>query len=143
MAQFSLAGKRLHKLIYCFFLAYIWIFSQNSKNKLSFGINLHPEMAIFRTLNGSDVDALAGGTVTVNQLVNQVIESPYYSFPLDLGIICTAYNSPYEKAEILISSTLKSRICKKIYLIFSPDVPIIVLKILLSMVKCYLYFIIK
>lgn len=105
---FPLGTQGYINLSIVFPLAYSWIFSQNSKNKLSFGINLHPEMAIFRTLNGSDVDALAGGTVTVNQLVNQVIESPYYSFPLDLGIIYTAYNSPYEKAEIRISSTIQN-----------------------------------
>lgn len=105
---FPLGTQGYINLSITFPLAYSWILSESSKNKLSFGVNLHPEIAIFRTLNGSDVDALAGGTVTVNQLINQVINNPYFSLPLDLGIIYTAYNVPYKNAEMRISSTINN-----------------------------------
>lgn len=89
-------------------MAYSWVLSQSQKDKLSFGVSFHPEVAIFRTLNGTDVDGLAGGTLTIKQLISEVVENPYVCLPMDLGIIYSSFNLPYEDAEMRISFVTKN-----------------------------------
>lgn len=88
--------------------AYSFIMSKSNKHILSFGTMIHPEIAIIKTLNGKDVDALAGGTVTIGELVKNVINTPVYSFPVDMGIIYVSYDNPYENAEFRFSFVIKN-----------------------------------
>ena len=89
-------------------LAYSFPLFSDAKEALHFGIETHPGIMIFKNLNGSDVDGLTGGTVTVKDLIADVIQHPYYATPFDFGLIYSLLDFPYDFSEIRFSFVVKN-----------------------------------
>lgn len=75
---------------------------------LDLGAILHPGVSIFKKLNGSDIDALIGGFVTVRELIANSIDNPYFTLPVDGGMILSFLDKPYTNAEIRLSVAVKN-----------------------------------
>ena len=100
---FPLGTEGYIKMSVNFPLAYGWNVFSSEKNRLDLGVNFHPEIAVIKGLNGSDIDALSGGTTTVGKLISDAVDNPYYSFPFDFGAIYSFLGKPYRGAEIRIA----------------------------------------
>lgn len=100
---FPLGTEGFIKFSINFPIGYSFEIIENSKCQFDIGISLTPEIAIIKNLKGSDVDALAGGTATIQEMVSDVVENPYYCVPINIGSIFTFLDKPYENAEIRFS----------------------------------------
>ena len=85
-----------------------WKSFSNSKESLDVGLLIRPNVVIFKDLSGSDIDALSGGSVTINDLISEALKSPYFSLPIDIGLIYTVYDVPYQFAEFRFAAVLKN-----------------------------------
>ncbi len=105
---FPLGTEGYIKMSVNFPLAYGWKVFSTEKNRLDLGVNFHPEIAVIKGLNGSDVDALTGGSISIGKLVSDAVDNPYYSLPIDCGVIYSILGKPYSEAEIRIGFSAKN-----------------------------------
>ena len=105
---FPLGTEGYIKMSVNFPLAYGWKVFSTEKNRLDLGVNFHPEIAVIKGLNGSDVDALTGGSISIGKLVSDAVDNPYYSLPIDCGVIYSILGKPYSGAEIRIGFNAKN-----------------------------------
>lgn len=75
---------------------------------LNFGLSVRPGIKIYKELDGSDVDALLGGSQTVGGIISSSVTHPYLGFPVDAGVILVAFDKPYSAAQIRFSAVAKN-----------------------------------
>lgn len=105
---FPLGTEGFVKVSFTLPLAYGLKLFENKKIQIAAGVSLNPSVLIYRILNGSDVDALVGGSVGIGELISDSIRHPYVGMPCSLGIIASIYDIPYKNAQLRFSSVAKN-----------------------------------
>lgn len=89
-------------------LAFALILHEASAMRLSAGVSVQPGVTIYKELDGSDVDALVGGTQTVRDIVSDALRHPYINIPADAGMILSVQDKPYHGAQIRFAMAAKN-----------------------------------
>lgn len=75
---------------------------------ISLGAALRPGVALYRMIDGSDVDAIVAGRTDLGELVDSILETPYLTFPADLGFLMVGHDFLYPGTQLRLAATLKN-----------------------------------
>lgn len=75
---------------------------------VSVGAGLRPSVALYKMLDGSDVDAIVAGRTDVDDLLDGILTTPYLSIPADLGILMVGHDLLYDGSQLRLAATLKN-----------------------------------
>lgn len=105
-APFPLGTKGFGQIQLSIPFANSFIALESNYYKIAMGISLAPTVGIYKELDGKDVDAIAGGTETLDSIIFQAINHPYVSVPMDLGALFVFPNFINSPVELRISTVL-------------------------------------
>lgn len=75
---------------------------------ISLGATFHPSVALYKMLDGNDVDAIVAGRNNVNEILEGILSKPYVSFPVDLGFLMVGYDLLYSGNQLRLAASLKN-----------------------------------
>lgn len=75
---------------------------------VSVGAALRPGVALYRMIDGSDVDAIVSGRTDLGELADGILETPYLTFPADLGFLMAGHDFLYPGTQLRLAATLKN-----------------------------------
>lgn len=75
---------------------------------VSVGAGLRPSVALYKMLDGSDVDAIVAGRSDVDDVLDGILTTPYLSIPADLGLMMVGHDLLYEGSQLRLAATLKN-----------------------------------
>lgn len=84
-----------------------FVLYENEDCQLASGIVFQPELIFFRTVTGSDVDAIVGGTETPGGLLSDVLDSPYTGMPVHTGFLFTVYDKLVPGGQLRFSAVIQ------------------------------------
>lgn len=75
---------------------------------ISLGATFHPSVALYKMIDGSNVDAIVAGRSNVTEILDGILSTPYVSFPVDLGTIVTAHDILYTGTQLRLAASLRN-----------------------------------
>lgn len=81
---------------------------EGRKVDISLGATFHPSIALYKMLDGSNVDAIVAGRSSVSDILDGILSTPYVSFPVDLGVMLVGYDLIYAGTQLRLGATLKN-----------------------------------
>lgn len=75
---------------------------------VSVGAGLRPSVALYKMLDGSDVDSIVAGRTDLDDLLDGILTTPYLSIPADLGAMMVAHDLLYDGSQLRLAATLKN-----------------------------------
>lgn len=75
---------------------------------VSVGAGVRPSVALYKMLDGSDVDAIVAGRTDLDDLLDGILTTPYLSIPTDLGAMMVAQDLLYDGSQLRFAATLKN-----------------------------------
>lgn len=75
---------------------------------ISLGATFHPSVALYKMIDGSNVDAIVAGRSNVTEILDGILSTPYVSFPVDLGTIVAAHDILYTGTQLRLAASLRN-----------------------------------
>lgn len=75
---------------------------------ISLGATFHPSVALYKMIDGSNVDAIVAGRSDVTEILDGILSTPYVSFPVDLGTIVAAHDILYTGTQLRLAASLRN-----------------------------------
>ena len=75
---------------------------------ISLGAVFHPGVALYKMIDGGDVDTLVAGRSGLDAILEGILSTPYVSFPIDLGALLVAHDILYTGSQLRLAATLKN-----------------------------------
>lgn len=75
---------------------------------ISLGATFHPSVALYKMIDGSNVDAIVAGRSDVTEILDGILSTPYVSFPVDFGTIVAAYDILYTGTQLRLAASLRN-----------------------------------
>jgi hypothetical protein len=75
---------------------------------ISLGTTFHPSVALYKMIDGSNVDAIISGDSDIQDILEGILSTPYVSFPFDLGVILSAYDVLYSGNQLRVGAVVKN-----------------------------------
>lgn len=75
---------------------------------ISLGATFHPSVALYKMIDGSNVDAIVAGGSDVTEILDGILSTPYVSFPVDFGTIVAAYDMLYAGTQLRLAASLRN-----------------------------------
>ena len=75
---------------------------------ISLGATFHPSVALYKMIDGSNVDAIVAGGSDVTEILDGILSTPYVSFPVDFGTMVAAYDMLYAGTQLRLAASLRN-----------------------------------
>lgn len=75
---------------------------------ISLGGVFHPGIALYKMIDGSDVDAIIADRKDVDDILEGILATPYVSFPVDLGVLMVGHDFLFTGTQFRLGVTLKN-----------------------------------
>ena len=75
---------------------------------ISLGATFHPSVALYKMIDGSNVDAIVAGRSDVTEILDGILSTPYVSFPVDFGTIVAACDILYTGTQLRMAASLRN-----------------------------------
>lgn len=75
---------------------------------ISLGATFHPSVALYKMIDGSNVDAIVAGGSDVTEILDGILSTPYVSFPVDFGTMVAAYDLLYAGTQLRLAASLRN-----------------------------------
>lgn len=81
---------------------------ESNRVDISLGATLRPSVALYKMIDGSDVDAIITDKKEVDDILEGILTKPYLSIPADLGIMMVGHDFLYKGTQLRVAATLKN-----------------------------------